>query len=110
MSSLVLVPTPVGNLEDITLRAIRMLKEADCIYAEDTRVTKKLLNHFEIHKPVYPFHAHNEHRTLEFVIDKIKENTPYVILVEDEVIKINGTEEPIDVPKPKRGRKKKEVE
>ncbi len=80
MSSLVLVPTPVGNLEDITLRAIRMLKEADCIYAEDTRVTKKLLNHFEIQKPVYPFHAHNEHRTLDFVIDKIKENTMTVLV------------------------------
>jgi 16S rRNA (cytidine1402-2'-O)-methyltransferase len=80
MSNLVLVPTPVGNLEDITLRAIRMLKEADCIYAEDTRVTKKLLNHLEIQKPVYPFHAHNEHRTLDFVIQKIKENTCTVLV------------------------------
>jgi 16S rRNA (cytidine1402-2'-O)-methyltransferase len=80
MSSLILVPTPVGNLEDITLRAIRMLKEADCIYAEDTRVTKKLLNHLEIHKPVYPFHAHNEHKTLNFVIDKIKLNTMTVLV------------------------------
>ena len=80
MSILVLVPTPVGNLEDITLRGIRMLKEADCIYAEDTRVTKKLLNHLEIQKPVYPFHAHNEHKTLDFVVDKIKENTVTVLV------------------------------
>lgn len=82
MSTLILVPTPVGNLEDITLRALRILKEADCIYAEDTRVTRKLLNHFEIQKPVYPFHAHNEHKTLDFVIDKVKENT-LTVLVSD---------------------------
>ena len=75
-----LVPTPVGNLEDITLRALRMLREADCLYAEDTRVTRKLLNHYEIQKPVYPFHAHNEHRTLEFVMDKIKENNMTVLV------------------------------
>lgn len=71
---LVLIPTPVGNLEDITLRAIRMLQEAETIYAEDTRVTKKLLSHLNISKPVYPFHAHNEHRTLDSVIDRIKLN------------------------------------
>lgn len=77
---LVLVPTPVGNLEDITLRAIRMLREADSIYAEDTRVTKKLLNHLEIQKPVYPFHAHNEHRMLESVVDRIKQNKMTVLV------------------------------
>lgn len=82
MPTLVLVPTPVGNLEDITLRALRILKEADCIYAEDTRVTKKLLSHFEISKPVYPFHAHNEHKTLDFVMDKVRENT-LTVLVSD---------------------------
>ena len=59
---LVLIPTPVGNLEDITLRAIRMLQEAETIYAEDTRVTKKLLSHLNISKPVYPFHT----KRLEF--------------------------------------------
>ena len=80
MPSLILVPTPVGNLEDITLRAIRMLKEADCIYAEDTRVTRKLLNHLEIQKPVYPFHAHNEHKTLDFVMDKVKQNEMTVLV------------------------------
>ncbi len=80
MATLMLVPTPVGNLEDITLRALRMLREADCIYAEDTRVTRKLLNHYEISKPVYPFHAHNEHRTLDFVMDKIKENNMTVLV------------------------------
>ncbi len=82
MATLMLVPTPVGNLEDITLRALRMLREADCVYAEDTRTTRKLLNHYEISKQVYPFHAHNEHRTLDFVMDKIKENT-LTVLVSD---------------------------
>ena len=72
MPELILVPTPVGNLEDITLRAIRILKEATIIYAEDTRVTKKLLNHLEIQKQVFPFHAHNEHKMLENVIGYVK--------------------------------------
>lgn len=55
MPKLCLVPTPIGNLEDITLRAIRMFKECDVIFAEDTRVTKKLLNHLEINKQVFAF-------------------------------------------------------
>ena len=72
MPKLCLVPTPIGNLEDITLRSLRILKEADIIFAEDTRVTKKLLNHFEIQKHVIPFHAHNEHRSLQSAIERIK--------------------------------------
>lgn len=82
MSKLCLVPTPIGNLEDITLRSIRILKECDLIFAEDTRVTKKLLNHLEIQKHVSPFHAHNEHKALESVIQKIKANT-LTVLVSD---------------------------
>lgn len=58
---LYLVPTPIGNLEDITLRALRILKEADLILAEDTRVSKKLLSHYEIDTPLRSYHAHNEH-------------------------------------------------
>ena len=80
MSKLIIVPTPIGNLEDITLRAIRILGETDLIFAEDTRVTKKLLNHLEIHKPVHPFHAHNEHRSLAAAIDKIRANTTTVLV------------------------------
>jgi len=72
MAKLCLVPTPIGNLEDITLRSLRILKEADIIFAEDTRVTKKLLAHFEISAHVLPFHSHNEHKTLQTTIDKIK--------------------------------------
>lgn len=82
MPKLVLVPTPIGNLEDITLRSIRMLKEADFILAEDTRVTKKLLAHLEINNTVVPFHAHNEHKTLEHVISKINTST-LAVLVSD---------------------------
>lgn len=82
MSKLCLVPTPIGNLEDITLRSIRMLKEADLILAEDTRVTKRLLSHLEISKPIFPFHAHNEHNALDHVIGKI-ETANLTILVSD---------------------------
>jgi 16S rRNA (cytidine1402-2'-O)-methyltransferase len=82
MSRLIITPTPIGNLEDITLRAIRHLKECDFILAEDTRVTRKLLNHLEISKSVFSFHSHNEHRVLNQVIQKIKE-AKNVVLVSD---------------------------
>lgn len=80
MSKLIIVPTPIGNLEDITLRALRILKECDLIFAEDTRVTKKLLSHFEISKMVLPFHAHNEHKTLQSTIDKIRSHNVSVLV------------------------------
>lgn len=82
MSKLCIVPTPIGNLEDITLRAIRMFNECDLIFAEDTRVTKKLLNHLGITKQVIPFHAHNEHKALQSTIDRIKSNN-LTVLVSD---------------------------
>ncbi|MEN9422076.1 MAG: rRNA ((1402)-2-O)-methyltransferase, partial [Bacteroidota bacterium] len=80
MSRLILVPTPIGNLEDITLRALRILKEAPLIFAEDTRVTNKLLQHFEIKKKVLAFHAHNEHRFLEKTIELIQQNENAVLV------------------------------
>ncbi len=80
MSKLYIVPTPIGNLEDITLRAIRVLKESDLILAEDTRVTKKLLNSLEISKPILSFHTHNEHKILSGVIDKIVSNNSTVLV------------------------------
>lgn len=70
---LYLVPTPVGNLKDITLRALEVLKEVDLILAEDTRTTGKLLHHYEIHTQTRPFHAHNEHRSIEAIISILEE-------------------------------------
>lgn len=81
MGVLYVVPTPVGNLEDITLRAIRLLKEAEIIYSEDTRVTKKLLSHLEITgKQIIPFHAHNEHKQLERSVQTVRENQCTVLV------------------------------
>lgn len=82
MGKLILVPTPVGNLQDITLRALDTLREADTIYAEDTRVTKKLLTHFEINKQLIPFHAHNEHKQLERSVQTVRDNA-LTVLVSD---------------------------
>jgi len=68
---LYLVPTPIGNLEDITLRAVKVLGEADYILAEDTRVTGKLLKHLDLAKPLRQFHAHNEHHKLSAIIEDL---------------------------------------
>ena len=73
MGKLIIIPTPIGNLEDITLRSVRMLRECEVIYAEDTRVTKRLLNHLNIQNHVIPFHANNEHKILDKCIQSIKE-------------------------------------
>lgn len=72
MGKLFIVPTPIGNLEDITLRAIRILKEADLILAEDTRTSGKLLKHYEITTHMHSHHMHNEHKTVENIIGRIK--------------------------------------
>ncbi len=69
---LYIVPTPVGNLEDMTLRAIRVLKEADLILAEDTRTSSVLLKHFDIHTPLKSHHKFNEHETVEQVASQIR--------------------------------------
>ncbi len=68
---LYLVPTPIGNLKDITLRALEVLKEVDLILAEDTRNSTHLLNHYQISKPVSPYHQHNEHKILQHLIDQL---------------------------------------
>lgn len=70
---LYLIPTPIGNLEDITLRSIRVLKEVDIIFAEDTRTSGQLLKHLDISKPLFAHHAHNEHVGVAGVIKLIKE-------------------------------------
>ena len=80
--TLYIVATPIGNLEDITLRALRILKEVDLIAAEDTRQTLKLLNHFEISKPLISYHRHNEEVKSEILIQKL-ENGENIALVSD---------------------------
>lgn len=72
MSKLYIVPTPIGNLKDMTFRAIEVLKEVDLILAEDTRTSGKLLKHFEIATPSQSHHMHNEHKTVEGLINKLK--------------------------------------
>ena len=68
---LYLVPTPIGNLKDITLRALEVLQEVDVILAEDTRNTSRLLNHYNINKPLSPYHQHNEHKILQHLVDQL---------------------------------------
>ena len=68
---LFLVPTPIGNLGDMTYRAVATLKEVDLILAEDTRTSGKLLNHYQINTPMQSFHMHNEHRKLNEVVSKL---------------------------------------
>lgn len=72
MSKLYIVPTPIGNLEDMTFRAIKVLKEADLILAEDTRTSGKLMKHFEIGTHMQSHHMHNEHKTVENIISRLK--------------------------------------
>ena len=83
MGILYVVPTPVGNLEDITLRAIRILKEADFVLAEDTRTSGKLLKHLEIQVPMYSHHKFNEHLTVKPLVERIQNSEHHVALVSD---------------------------
>jgi 16S rRNA (cytidine1402-2'-O)-methyltransferase len=82
MSKLYLIPTPIGNLEDITLRALRLLKEVDIVLAEDTRTTKKLFSHYEISTYLATFHMHNEHKVLDKWIARLKKGES-IALVSD---------------------------
>ncbi|MBS1919304.1 MAG: 16S rRNA (cytidine(1402)-2'-O)-methyltransferase [Bacteroidetes bacterium] len=68
---LYIIPSPIGNLKDITLRALEVLKEVDLILAEDTRTTSHLLNHYQINKPLSPYHQHNEHKVLQHLVDQL---------------------------------------
>ena len=72
-AKLYLVPTPIGNLEDMTLRAIRVLKESDLILAEDTRTSSRLLSHFDIGTPMQSHHMHNEHKILNRILQRLKQ-------------------------------------
>lgn len=80
MGKLFLVPTPIGNLEDMTLRAIRVLKEADLILAEDTRNSAKLLKHFDIGTHMISHHMHNEHKTVEQLVSRMKAGETFALI------------------------------
>lgn len=82
MPHITLIPTPIGNLEDLTFRALRLLKEADLIAAEDTRTSGKLLKHYEIKVNFMAFHAHNEHRMLPKVIELLESEQRVVLLTD----------------------------
>jgi 16S rRNA (cytidine1402-2'-O)-methyltransferase len=79
---LYLVPTPIGNLQDITLRSIEVLNTADIIYCEDTRVSGQLLKHLEIKKPLRSFHSHNEHQQVDQLVEEIR-NGQTIALISD---------------------------
>lgn len=83
MGILYVVPTPVGNLEDITMRALRILREADFILAEDTRTSGKLMKHFDIQVPMYSHHKFNEHKTVGSLAERIANCERHAALVSD---------------------------
>ena len=80
MAKIYIVPTPIGNLDDITLRAINVLKDVDLILCEDTRRSKKLLIHYEIETPLRSHHKFNEHQEVDFIIEKIKSGTKVALI------------------------------
>lgn len=79
---LYLVPTPIGNLKDITLRAIEVLKEVDLILAEDTRTTSHLLNHYQITRQLTPYHQHNEHQVLHHLVSQLLEGKKMAVVTD----------------------------
>lgn len=83
MGILYVIPTPVGNLEDITMRAVRLLKEADFVLAEDTRTSSKLLKHLDIQVPMYSHHKFNEHKTSASIVERIRDCEKHVALISD---------------------------
>lgn len=79
---LYLIPTPIGNLKDITLRALGLLKEVDLILAEDTRNSSHLLNHFGIVRPITPYHQHNEHKVLQHLVSQLLEGKKMALVTD----------------------------
>ncbi|MBC8034302.1 MAG: 16S rRNA (cytidine(1402)-2'-O)-methyltransferase [Chitinophagaceae bacterium] len=79
---LYIVPSPIGNLQDITFRAVEVLKSVDLILAEDTRNSSKLLNHYQISKPVSPYHQHNEHKILQHLADQLAAGKTMALLTD----------------------------
>lgn len=79
---LYIIPTPIGNLADMTFRAIEVLKSVDLILAEDTRTSSVLLNHYNIHKPVSPYHQHNEHKIVSHLADQMAAGKTIALLTD----------------------------
>jgi 16S rRNA (cytidine1402-2'-O)-methyltransferase len=79
---LYIVPSPIGNLQDITLRALEVLKKVDLILAEDTRNSSRLLNHYQIIKPLSPYHQHNEHKILHHLVDQLLQGKTMALLTD----------------------------
>ena len=79
---LYLIPTPIGNLKDITLRAIEILKEVDLILAEDTRTSSYLLNHYQINKPLSSYHQHNEHKVVPHLVSQLQEGKTIAVVTD----------------------------
>ena len=77
-----LVPLPIGNLADITFRAIDVLRSVDLILAEDTRTSGKLLRHYEIEKPTSPYHQHNEHKVLSHLVEQLKNGKKMALITD----------------------------
>jgi len=79
---LYLVPTPLGNLKDMTLRGIEVLQSVDVILCEDTRTSSKLLQHYQIQKPLSPYHQHNEHKIVAHLIDQLKAGKTFALITD----------------------------
>ncbi len=81
-TALYLIPTPIGNLEDITLRALRLLKEVDLVLAEDTRTSGKLMKHYQITTPLKSYHAHNEHKVVDHLVDEMLQGKKIALITD----------------------------
>lgn len=79
---LYIVPTPIGNLKDITLRALEVLKDVDVILAEDTRTSSKLLNHYQVQKPITPYHQHNEHKIWQHLVNQLQDGKKMALITD----------------------------
>jgi 16S rRNA (cytidine1402-2'-O)-methyltransferase len=79
---LYLVPSPIGNLKDITLRALEVLQEVDVVLAEDTRTTSRLLTHYQINKPLTPYHQHNEHKVLQHLVEQMLDGKKMAVVTD----------------------------
>ena len=79
---LYLIPSPIGNLGDITYRAVEVLKQVECILCEDTRTSSVLVRHYNIQKPLTPYHQHNEHRVVPHLIDQMKDGKTFALITD----------------------------